>query len=173
VFNRTAVNFNDYLWTPYSILVLIVVFLIESILAYKLFLHQSSRKFVRQITLAYFIANVASFFSEYYLSIALNGGHRTLVWIPWVKIIGRFQLPLYLASFPIIFLFTILIEFIVALIFLKNNFKLNAILKITFKINLISTAILIIVFNCILFNLINGQEEGFFDDILPQIPLNF
>src|ERR1044072_2564140 len=170
MFSKTAINFNEYFWTSYSFFVLILICLFESFLAYKFLSHKSSQKLVKRITLTYLIANVVSFFSEYYLSVFLNGGHRTLVWIPWVKIIGQFQLSFYLISFPIIFLFTILSEFIVAFIFLKSKFKWNEILKTTFKVNFISTIVLIVVFNCILFNVINGQEEGFFDDILPDIP---
>lgn len=172
MFSKTAINFNDYFWTPYSFFVLALIGLLEGFLAYKFLSNNSSPKLFKRITLIYLIANIASFFSEYYLSVFLNGGYRTLVWIPWVKIIGHFQLSLYLISFPITFLFSILIEFIIAFIILNNKFKWNEILKTTFKVNFISTILLIIVFNCILFNVINGQEEGYFDDILPGIPLS-
>ena len=170
MFSKTAINFNNYFWTPYSFFVLLLIGLLEGFLAYKFLSKKISQKLGKQIILTYFIANVLSFFSEYYLSIFLNGGHRILVWIPWVKIIGQFQLSLYLISFPIIFSFTILSEFIIAFIILKNKFKWTEILTTTFKVNFISTVILIVVFNCLLFNIITGQEEGFFDDILPEIP---
>ncbi|SFQ55978.1 hypothetical protein [Parafilimonas terrae] len=170
VFTKTAINFNNYVGTPYPYFILILVALFESFLAYKFLSKASSQKLFRQIVLTYLIANVVSFFSEYYLSIFLNGGHRTLVWIPWVKIIGQFQISLYLISFPIIFLFTVLSEFIIAFVFLKKKFKWTEILKTAFKTNLISTLLLIIIFNCILFNILKGQEEsGIIDDIIEGV----
>lgn len=170
MFTKTAINFNDYFWMPCSFFILLLVGLLESFLAYKFLSHKSSQKLVKRITLTCLVANVASFFSEYYLSVFLNSGNRILVWVPWVKIIGPSQFPLYLVSFLIVFLFTFLSEFIIYFVFLKSKFKGLVILKTTFKVNLITTIILIIIFNCILFNVINGQAEGFFDDILPAIP---
>lgn len=167
VYTKTAINFNDYACTPYPYIILILIIVFESFLAYNFLSEKSSHKVFGLITLTYLIANFVSFFSELYLSIFLNGGHRILVWIPWVKIIGQFQLSLYLISFPIIFSFTILSEFIVAFIFLHKKFKWNEVLKTTFKVNLLSTLLLIIVFNCVLFNIIKGQEEaGIIDDVI-------
>ncbi len=169
MFTRTAINFNEYFWTPYSFLVLVIIGLIESFLTFKSLSKKSYQKIGKPILLVCLIANVFSFFLEYYFFAFFNGGHRILVWIPWVKIIGQSQLFLYLISFPIIFSVTILSEFIVVLFLLKNEFKWNEILKATFKANFISTIALVVVFNVGVFNLINGEQEGYLDDIMPEI----
>lgn len=169
-YTKTAINFNNYVSTPYPYLILILTAVFESILANKFLSGKSSQKLVGRITLTYLTANFVSFVSEYYLSIFLNGGNRTLVWIPWVKVIGQFQISLYLLCFPIIFSFTILSESIITFILLNKKFKWSDILKTTFKVNLISTLVLIILLNCILFNIINGHEEyGIVDDVIEGV----
>lgn len=171
MFTKTAINFNQYFWTPYPFLILTVIGLFESYLAYYFFSKKSPGKVVTQIMLACLVANVTSLFLEYYLSVFLNGGNRILVWVPWVKILDHSQSAIYLISFPVIFLFTVLSEFIVAFLFLKSKFKWNEILKTTFKVNLISTMLLIIIINCFLFSVIKGQAEGIIDDAIPEIPV--
>ncbi len=168
MFEETAVNFNHYFWTPYPFIVLIFIALFESFIAFKFL---SGKTAFSRITLTFVVANVLSFFLEYYLFLFLNGGHRTLVWIPWVKIIKGYDLFMYLISFPIIFLISICSEFFIADILLNGEYKWRQVFKVTFRVNFISTLLLIIIFNVIVFNIIKGEEEGYFDDPLPEILL--
>ncbi len=169
MFNQTAINFNEYFWTPYSFAVLILIGLMESLLFYKYLPDNSAIITFRHVLFIVVLNNVASFFAAYYLSIFLNGGHRTLVWIPWVKIISNYDIILYLISFPIVFVFTVLSEFLFAATLLKRKYHWRQIFKSVFLTNLISTLFLIFVFNCIVFNIVKGQEEGYWDDFLPEI----
>lgn len=146
-----------------------LIALLESVLAFKFLSQKSSSSSFKYIMVTAGISNLVSFFMEYYLFIFLNGGHRTLVWIPWVKIIGTSEITIYLISFPIIFMLTVLIEFIISAFLLKKKYKWKQVLKAIFLTNLISTIVLIVIFNCIVFNKIKGQEEGSWDSILPQI----
>jgi hypothetical protein len=171
MFERTAINFNDYFWTPYPFIMLLLITLFESFLAFKFLSPQGNKAQFIRIAVAFLFANIVSFFLEYFFFAFLNGGHRILIWIPWVKIINTFNLFLYLISFPVIFLFTILSEYFIAFVFLRKKYQWKKILKTIFFVNLISTILLIIIFNCIVFNIIKGEEEGIFDQIIPELPL--
>ena len=92
-----------------------------------------------------------------------------LVWIPWVKIIGTKDLLNYMLSFPLIFIVTLLVESSINWLLLKRYFTSSKILKTTLWTNLISLAILIIVFNFVVFNFIRGEAVGTIDDYLPAM----
>jgi hypothetical protein len=139
----------------YPFFILILISILKAFLSCKFFNQPKQNK---KIFFTVITASVIGYFTEYFLSYALNGGYTILVWIPWVKLIGKFELQNYLISFPAIFLFTFLIESLVNLIFLKRYFKWNLILKSTFWIDLIMFIILIVGINCILFNNIKGAD---------------
>lgn len=127
------------------------------------------RYFNKKILGIVFLSNILGYFLEYLLSKWLNGGHILLVWIPWVRIIGSEDLLNYLISFPLVLITTLLIEISINCFFLKRYFKSKSIVKVTFWANLVSTLILIIVFNCFLFHFINGEEVGQISDIVPLL----
>ena len=151
------IDFVNYYWTPYPFIILFIIGLIEGIIASKLL---SGKSFNRRILLTILLANVIGYFGESGLSIILNGGYRMFVWIPWVKLLNNKDLLNYLLSFPIIFTFTILFEFPISWIFLRKEYHWKKILLSIVRINIISWIIIIIVVNCIIFNLIKGLPEG-------------
>ena len=59
--------------------------------------------------------------------------------------------------------------FVVIIIFLKKYCNLKKLFLLSLWVNAISTALLVIIFNFVLFNFIKGQEEGYFDDPLPML----
>jgi hypothetical protein len=167
-FVRTAVRFNQYFWTPYPFVALVLIILFECFLFYKFLSPQNSSNSFGKIFLTLIAANTTSFFGEYYLSIFFNQGYTILVWVPWVKVIGSFELKMYLISFPIIFVSTALIEFIICLLFLRRKYQTSKILISVFLTNLISTTALILIFNCIVFNFIKGGDCGYWVHFLPE-----
>src|SRR3954462_8876278 len=99
MFVKTAISFGHYFWSPYSFVVLALVSFAEAFLFYRFLPANSGTSTFNRILLAVLVGNTTSFLCEYYLSVFLNGGYRVLVWIPWVKIIGGWDLHAYLISF--------------------------------------------------------------------------
>jgi len=154
--NICRINFNEYFWTPYSFIILIIIGVFEGAIASKII---KDKLFNTRIILAILISNIIGYFAQYYFSILLNGGYHLFVWIPWIKIIREYDLFDYIISFPLILTVTILIESFCNWIILRKFYKGRLILKTTFWINIMSWIILIIVINCIVFNVIEGQKE--------------
>lgn len=163
--NIFRVTFSHYFWTSIPFIVLLIIALMEGCIASWLL---KNKTFNRQIIIVIIISNAIGYFSEYFLSVLINGGHILLVWIPWVKIIGTIDLIDYILSFPFIYLVTVLVEGSVNWLLLKHNFANKKILKTTIQINLVSFLILVIIFNCVVFNIIKGEEFG--NPISPSLP---
>lgn len=162
----TRVIFGQYFWSIIPFLVVVAISLLEAcIFSMGLAMRLLNKQFFG-ILLA---SNIAGYFLEYFLSLWLNGGHILLVWIPWVRIIGSEDLVNYLVSFPLIFATTLLIEASINWFFLKNSFNGRSIIRLTFWGNLVSLLILILVFNCFLFNFIKGEEVGSLYQMVPEI----
>ncbi|CAN5493623.1 hypothetical protein BH11BAC5_BH11BAC5_55050 [soil metagenome] len=160
------ITFRDYFWTAYPFIFLLITAILEGCIASRLL---KKVTFDIRIAGALIIANIISYFSEYFISIALNGGHVLLVWIPWVKIIGTEDLFNYLISFPLILILTLLFEGLINWILLKRSFTWRQIVKTTAVVNIVTTIILFILFNCIIFNFIEGEPVGTIIDYLPSI----
>ncbi len=160
------ISFREYFWTPLPFLFLLIIAFFEGCIASRLLKRE---KFNKYIITAFLISNITGYFIEYFLSIFVNGGNIMLVWIPWVKIIGPQDLFNYLISFPLIFIMTLLIEGSMNWLLLSSSYPLPTIFKVTLRANFVSLLILIVIFNCIIFNFIKGQENlRPTDDFLPE-----
>lgn len=167
VFVRTAINFGHLFWTPYAFMAMATVAFAEAIIFCKLLAVSRHSKIFRNMLVAMIIANIASFFTEYYLSVFLNGGYRILVWIPWVKVLQAEERSIYFSSFAVIFAATVLIEFVIVAIVLHSRYAILKLLKAIAFTNLISTALLILLFNGVLFRIMKGFDDGYWLDALP------
>jgi NhaP-type Na+/H+ or K+/H+ antiporter len=160
------VTFKNYFWTPFPFIFLLMTAIFEGCIASRL---------LKKVTFNYLIvgvimiSNIVGYFVEYFISVALNGGHIMLIWIPWVKIIGKQDLFNYVISFPLILMATLLFEGSINWLLLKRRFTWKQIIKMTALINIVSTIILVILFNGIIFNFIKGEAVGSFIDYLPPI----
>lgn len=163
------VSFRQYFWTPLPFIFLLLIALLEGCIASQLLKREV---FNKHIIITFLISNITGYFVEYFLSVLLNGGFTLLVWVPWVKIIGTKDLFVYAISFPIIFIVTLLVEGLMNWLLLTETYSLSKIFKATFLTNFISLIILIVTFNCIVFNIIKGEEIRItlktFDDFLPE-----
>lgn len=162
------VSFRQYFWTPLPFLFLLIIALFEGCIASRILQREV---FNKHIIITFLISNITGYFIEYFLSVFLNGGYTLLVWMPWVKIIGHKDLFVYAISFPLIFIVTLLVEGLMNWLLLRRSYTLTKISIATFWTNFISLIILIVTFNCIVFNIIKGEEIGTFktfDDYLPE-----
>lgn len=150
------ISFREYFWTPLPFLFLLITALLEGCIASRLLKRENFNKYL--IT-ALLISNITGYFIEYFLSVFINGGNIMLVWIPWVKIIGSKDLFNYLISFPLIFIVTLLVEGAMNWLLLSSSYPLSTIFKVTLRTNFVSLLLLIIMFNCIVFNIIKGEEN--------------
>ena len=166
MFDAFRIVFTQYFWTPIPFAVLIIVGVVEGVIAGRLL---KMKTYNKRIALTVLLANIISYFIEYLISVLLNGGHIMLVWVPWVKIIGGHDLLDYVISFPFIFIITLIIETFIYGVLLNKYFSWKVIFRTTFMTNLVTFIILIIIFNCIVFNFIKGEEIGSFDGLLPEI----
>ncbi|MDN3655474.1 hypothetical protein QWZ08_07550 [Ferruginibacter paludis] len=160
------VTFKDYFWTPYPFIFLLMTAIFKGCIASRIL---KKVTFDSRIVGVIIISSIIGYFIEYFISVALNGGHIMLVWIPWVKIIGTQDLFNYLVSFPLILLATLIIEGSINLLLLKRRSTWKQIVKITTLVNIAAVIILIILFNGIIFNFIKGEPVGTIIDYLPPI----
>lgn len=147
--------FNGYFWTPIPLLILFAIaffegYIMSKILGVKI---QTQWFYIKII-----ISNIIIYFIEYYLSLNINGGQVLMVWIPWVKVCSNSENINYFLSFPIIFLFTYIGETIINIVFLSKKYKAPKIIKASLISNLLSIALVIIIYNFLIFNFIKGNE---------------
>lgn len=157
----TRIIFSDYFWTPVPFIILMSISLLEIFLFKRFF---KAKELSVSFVLKILASNIIIYFSEYWLSNIINGGHILLVWIPWVKQLDPQDSVNYFLSFPIIFIATFLGETILNTVFFGSKYGLKKICYYTFTINLISTILVIITYNLVIFNFIKGINFVIFDN---------
>jgi hypothetical protein len=161
----TRINFSIYFWSWISF----GIFFIISLIKIFIFIRYLKLLPFYRIVITITLSSLISYFGEYFISLFLNHGNTILVWIPWVKLLDKSELWVYLVSFPFLLAMTIIIESSVNILFLKNLIPWKKILRVTSIADVIILIILIIFVNIIIFNIINGIHEGYSIDLLQRI----